>query len=991
MNPHPHAPAPAATVGEAIHGYKTLRVEPLPEIHAVFYELVHPLTGTRHIHIGRPDRENAFGVVFKTVPRDSTGVAHILEHVVLCGSERFPVRDPFFSMLKRSLSTFMNAFTASDWTMYPFATQNRKDFFNLMDVYLDAAFFPKIEELSFKQEGHRLEIGPDDAGNERLECKGVVYNEMKGAMSSPDQILARSLLKALYPDTTYAHNSGGEPADIPSLTYAQLKAFHRRHYHPSNAYFFTYGDLPLAESLAFIEKTVLRRFEAIDPDTDVLPQPRWDGPRTAAFAYPFGRGEDPAKKHQACVAWLTSDVRDTQHVLCLSLLEQILIGNAGSPLRKALIDSGLGSALCDGSGYDAENRDTHFTVGLKDVARAAADDVERIIFDVIRGLVANGIDPELIESAIHQLEFHRREITNTPYPYGIRLLLAVSSTWIHGGDPLRVLKFDADLAEIRRRMAQGRFFEQQLTHAFLDNPHRLRLTLSPDPDMAEREARREREKLEHLRRELGADAVEQLRRDADALRRLQEADEPLDCLPTLEREDIPPDVEKITEAEADPRRPVSYFEQATSGIAYVAAAADCSGLPEPLIGWVPFFCHAFSRMGTARRNYSEMARRIDAFTGGVGLSANPRTGFGDSGRCLPLVALTSKSLVRNLDPMFDILAELLGESVFSDAGRLKTLLLEYRAGLEAMIVHNGHRLAMSLAARRFSRARALSEDWSGIHQLKDVKRLLEDLSDERLAGLASDLARVGATVWDRSRFQMAVIGERDAVARAGDLVASTLNAIGPGTAESLAGPENGFPGDRLREGWSTESAVNFVAAAFPTVRLEHTDSAALAVMAKLLRSLYLHREIREKGGAYGGFALYNSEDGVFSLASYRDPHIAATLNVFDGAFGFLRAGGFSETDIKEAILQVCSEIDKPDPPGPAARKAFFRRVIGLSDEIRERFKQRLIGLRRREVTAVAERYFGVGLSQCSVAVIGSEEKLREANAKLPEALELYKI
>jgi hypothetical protein len=824
-----------------------------------------------------------------------------------------------------------------------------------MDVYLDAAFFPKLEELSFKQEGHRLEIGSGDAANERLECKGVVYNEMKGAMSSPDQIMARSILKALYPDTTYAHNSGGDPADIPSLTYAQLREFHRRHYHPSNAYFFTYGDLPLSEHLAFIEKTVLQRFEAIDPDTDVMPQPRWDGPRTAAFTYPFGRGEDPTKKHQVGIAWLTSDNRDTMQVLCLSLLEQILIGNAGSPLRKALIDSGLGSALCDGSGFDAENRDTHFTVGLKDVEGLAADDVERIIFDVLRGLVENGIDPELVESAIHQLEFHRREITNTPYPYGIRLLLAVSSTWIHGGDPLRVLNFDADLAEIRRRMAQGRFFEQQLTCTFLDNPHRLRLTLSPDPDMAEREARREREKLEQIRRGLSADAVEQLRRDADALRRLQEADEPLDCLPTLEREDIPPDVEKIAAAAVDPRRPVSTFEQATSGIVYVAAAAECSGLPESLIGRVPFFCYAFSRMGTARRNFSEMARRIDAFTGGVGLAANPRTGFGENARCLPLVALTSKSLVRNLDPMFDILAELLGESVFSDTGRLRTLLFEYRAGLEGMVVQNGHRLAMSLAARRFSRARALSEDWSGVHQLRDVKRLIEDLSDSRLDGLAADLARVGSTVWDRSHFQMAVIGEPGPVARADELAGGTLNAIGRGRADTPAGPESGSPGDRLREGWSTESAVNFVAAAFPTVRLEHTDSAALAVIAKLLRSLYLHREIREKGGAYGGFALYSSEDGVFSLASYRDPHIVATLNVFDGAFGFLRGGGFSETDVKEAILQVCSEIDKPDPPGPAARKAFFRRVIGLSDDIRERFKQRLIGLSRCEVMAAAEQ------------------------------------
>ena len=991
MRWHSDVPKPDLNPGDGVHGYRVLRVEALPEIHSVFHELVHPGTGARHIHIHRPDRENTFGVIFKTVPRDSTGVAHILEHVVLCGSQRFPVRDPFFSMLKRSLSTFMNAFTSSDWTLYPFATQNRKDFYNLMDVYLDAAFFPKLDELSFKQEGHRLESAQDDPTGGCLEYKGVVYNEMKGAMSSPDQVMVRSILKALYPDTTYANNSGGEPADIPSLTYLQLREFHRRHYHPSNAYFFTYGDLPLAEHLTFIEKAVLSRFTAIHPDTDVLPQPRWDTPRTAGFYYPFGRDEDPGKKHQACVSWLTSDIRDTGEVLCLALLEQILIGNAGSPLRQALIDSGLGSALCDGSGYDAENRDTHFTAGLKDVELAAAENVERIIFDVLGGLVEKGIDPELVESAIHQLEFHRREITNTPYPYGIRLLLAVSGTWIHGGDPLRVLDFDADLAEIRRRMEQGRFFERQLARYFLENPHRVRLTLSPDADLAEREGQRVREELEQIRQKLSPAEIERLRRDAEALRRLQEAEENIGCLPTLERQDIPPDVEKIAESSADPGHAVAYFEQATSGIVYVAAAADCGGLPAPWIAWVPFFCHAFSRIGTTRRDYSEMARRIDAFTGGVGAAASPRTGFDGSGRCIPFAALTSKSLFRNLAPMFDILAELLGEFDFSDTSRLKTLLLEYRAGLESMIVHNGHRLAMSLASRRFSATCALSEDWSGIHQLLTVKRWMDGLSDERLGGLAADLFRLGRLVFSRSRFQMAVIGERDAVTGAGALVPGVLNGLGSDRAEAPAGPQEGFPGARLREGWSTATAVNFVAAAFPAVRLEHEDSAGLAVMAKLLRSLYLHREIREKGGAYGGFALYNSEDGVFSLASYRDPHIAATLGVFQGAADFLLSGAFDETDIKEAILQVCSEIDKPDPPGPAARKAFFRRIIALSDEMRERFKQRLIALSRREVIAAAERYFGGGLNHCSMAVIGSEEKLLEANTQLEEPLELHKI
>ena len=412
--------------GESVSHYLIKRVVSLERISSFFYELEHLKTGARHVHVSRKDAENTFSVAFKTVPLDSTGVAHILEHTVLCGSHRFPVRDPFFSMLKRSLSTFMNAFTASDWTMYPFSTQNQKDFFNLMDVYLDAAFFPKLDELSFKQEGHRLEIEgdfkSDDPDGFRLMYKGVVYNEMKGAMSSPDQVMVRSIQKQLYPSTTYHFNSGGDPAEIPSLTYGQLKKFHRRHYHPSNAFFYTYGNLPLADTLLFIHETVLKKFKRMTPHTGVARQSRWRKPRVAAFPYPLQSSEDPSKKCQFCVAWLTADIKNSFDVLTLSLLEQVLLGNSAAPLRKALIDSGLGSALCDGTGFDADNRDTSFASGLKDVEEASAEKIEAIIFEVLTDLANNGIDQQLIDSAIHQIEFHRKEITNTPYPYGIKLL-----------------------------------------------------------------------------------------------------------------------------------------------------------------------------------------------------------------------------------------------------------------------------------------------------------------------------------------------------------------------------------------------------------------------------------------------------------------------------------------------------------------------------------------------------------------------------------------
>ena len=987
---------PGLEAGGRINEYHIERMESIPDISSVFYELRHTITGAKHIHISNHDSENTFGVAFKTVPQDSTGVAHILEHTVLCGSKNYPVRDPFFSMLKRSLSTFMNAFTASDWTMYPFSTQNQKDFYNLMGVYLDAAFFPRLDGLSFKQEGHRLETNTPSESNDpavhQLIYKGVVYNEMKGAMSSPDQVMVRSILKALYPSTTYRFNSGGEPSEIPSLSHDQLKEFHRLHYHPGNAFFYTYGNLPLRDHLAFIEAKVLKSFDPIDHDTDVAPQPRWQQPLTVSYPYPFDKNEDPTKKCQVCVAWLTADIKDAYEVLVLALLEQILLGNSASPLRQALIDSGLGSALCDGNGFDADNRETLFVSGLKDVSASDAAQIEEIILGVMRDLVENGIDQTLVESAIHQIEFHRKEITNTPYPYGIKLLLTFSGSWFHGGDPVKILNFDADLARLRKELAGGSFFENRIKQYFLDNTHRATVTLVPDQEMASKENARLSAELERIKRDLVPSDIDRIRQDAEALMRLQETEEDISCLPTLEREDIPSSVPSVQAAAADSAMQATLYNQTTSGIFYLAAAAGCGALPDKLMPMVPFFCYAASRMGTAVRDYAEMARRIDAYTGGIGLSTHARTRFDGAGECTPFVSINAKCLDRNRDQMFDILQELLHQSDLSDLSRLKNLLLEYRAGLESMVIHNGHRLAISLASRNLSATRRQSEIWNGVHQLQTIKGLADKLSDDHIKSLSMDLTAIGQTLLGRNNFKMALIGENASGSQALAWAQSLVDGLGNSQANGFKAPGATLDGGNIREGWSTSSAVSFVALAFETVRMEHEDAAALSIISKILRSLYLHREIREKGGAYGGFALYSPEDGLFCLASYRDPHIVSTLKAFDDAATFIRSGSFGDEDVSEAILQVCSEIDKPDPPGPAARKAFYRGIIALTDDMRKQYKSKLLNLTRKQVIQAAEKYFDGDQSKKAVAVISGEEQLKAANKQLSsKPLKLYRI
>ncbi len=973
-------------VNDHILGYRIQNIVELKEINGFLYRLVHLATGARHLHISTPDKENTFGVTFKTVPTDSTGVAHILEHTVLCGSKKYPVRDPFFSMLKRSLSTFMNAFTASDWTMYPFSTQNSKDYYNLMSVYLDAAFFPNLEELSFKQEGHRLEIEPrsKDSKDLGLVFKGVVYNEMKGAMSSPDQVMGRSILNALYPETTYSNNSGGDPAVIPQLTHDQLKAFHQRHYHPSNAFFYTYGNLGLKDQLAFIDQKIMAHFEAIDPQTDVPSQSRWSAPKSVRYTYPLAPNEDPTSKYQVCLAWLTCDIRDTFEVLVLTVLEQILLGNAASPLRKALMDANMGSALSDASGYDADNRDTLFACGLKETTEASAEAIEKIIFDVLEQLTNDGIDPELVDSAIHQIEFHRKEISNTPYPYGLKLMLTTISSWLHGGDPERILQLDADLQRLQDEIAAGPFLENRIRSYFIDNPHRIRMVLAPDQQKAQNDEAQEQEVLETRWSKLSQDDCDRINQDADRLNTLQESQENISCLPTLELSDIPPDIPSYAPTRIESKIPLWQYTQPTSGIFYLSAAAGAS-VSHELLPWMPFFCYAFTKVGTKKHDYTQMARRIDAATGGLTLGAHARTPWNQSHVCLPLISLNAKCLGRNIDPMLAIMEELIAETDFNNHARLKQLLGEYQAGLDAMIVQNGHRLAISLASRGFSPTAALSEIWGGIHQVRTIRAFCKDRSEKRIKALAKDLSTIGQAVFKPDNLIMAVIGEPEHM----DPTVAKMRSAKVISTFKRPYRKPDLPlmdleiGDTIPyEGWSTSSAVAFVAQTLPTAPLGHADAPVLAVLSKLLRSLYLHREIREKGGAYGGFALYNPENGLFSLASYRDPHIVRTLEVFGAVADFGRTDRLTKEDVKEAVLQVCSEIDKPDPPGPAARKAFSRLIVGLTDETRREFKQQLLQVTQDQLLAVVEKYFQPGRTETGTAIIAGEEHLQKANTQL---------
>ena len=985
--------------GQSICGYTVESVSKLENIDALLIRLVHKKTGAAHIHIASEDKENTFGVIFRTVPDDSSGVAHILEHIVLCGSEKFNVRDPFFSMLKRSLSTFMNALTSSDWTMYPFSTQNKKDYFNLMDVYLDAVFFPKLDELSFKQEGHSLDFVESGNKEKELIYKGVVYNEMKGAMSSPYQVLGQGLLAALYPDTTYRNNSGGAPSEIPLLKHDDLKAFHAKYYHPSNTWFYTYGNLPLEENLSFINTKVLKRFDRLQLNSQVPTQPRWQSPKEVIHAYAYNNAEDLDKKYQTCVAWLICDAKDSFEILVMGILEQILLGNPASPLTRALIDSSLGTALSDASGFTPDNRDTLFACGLKEISENSIKKVEKIIFSTLEELVAKGIDRELIDSAIHQIEFSRKEITNSPYPFGLKLLLGIVGSLIHDGDPVSFINVDDDLKKLKKLLETGRFLEDKIKHYFLDNPHRVLFTLKPDPNLEEKEQEKVTKELQALLKQMSQQDIEQIQKDAEALNALQEKKEDLSALPTLELEDVPHEIEIIKPDKINEISLSTAYDKATSGILYFTCPMGAGNIPSDIYPLVPFFCKAFTNSGTGKNSYDRIAELMDLYTGGISVIPFSGSYFWENSKSHSFLAIQGKALDRNVEKMFELIREFMEDYCFNDFERLKNLLLQYQAGLEASIVSSGHRYAISLASRHLSGAAYINELWHGMMQYQMIREITQQIlskekSTQSLEELSGKLTNIARSVLTKGNLKPAVIGGKESLIRSDKNIRSIHELLPNDLKSSYFTPDIAFSRTTPYEGWHTNTSVSFVGQSFKTVRITHEHSSGLAVISKILRSLYLHREIREKGGAYGGFAIYNTEEGIFSFGSYRDPHIRRTLDVYKSACDYIINGDYSETDVKEAILQVCSEIDKPETPGPAAMKAFYRDITKLDDDIRRKFKDSLLALTKKRIQDIAQIYFSVDDSLKGTAVISNKAALEEANVELKkdqQPLDLFKV
>uniref|UniRef100_A0A095CF15 Presequence protease, mitochondrial n=1 Tax=Schistosoma haematobium TaxID=6185 RepID=A0A095CF15_SCHHA len=919
-------------------------------------------------------------VQLRTVPHDDSGVSHILEHTVLCGSQKYPCRDPFMKMTQRSQATFMNAFTgklyacgksfflASDWTMYPFSTMNNTDFQNLLKVYLDAVFRPKIEELDFMQEGWRLEPENLNDMTSNLVLKGVVFNEMKGVFSNSLNRFAQTIKNKLFPQT-YGFVSAGSPERIPTLTYEYLKEFHNKYYHPSNSCFYTYGNVNLEQCLDYLDSEYLQHYDFSVQDNSVPLECIWDEPRLVQLTCE----PDPMNPHpdrECCVSlsFRLDDICDVYKNFVLGIVCNLLLNGDNTPLYRGLIESGYGLDWIDSvSGIDRGTRTTSFHVGVQGVRANDLENFPHIINDILSEVVRDGFPIEEVEATLHQYEL---EIRHESARFGLNLILNLSNAVNHGVDLNEFLKIGANVDRFRQEWTKDPAILQNFVQQFfLDNKHKLTTVMRPDPNWKSIEAKKDEEHLDRLTKNITPLEREKLALKARQLLEKQNQEEDVSCLPCLDIFDVPlecrPEPFTLTQTSDFP---VQLNEAATNGLVYFHALADLKDLPCELLSYVPLFCSLFTRLGADGMSYSEMSQAIELHTGGFDASpfvtpkipSCSKTEFSSASRQIHLSSYCLESKIPNF---FELWSKLFRSPDWSDQERLSTLIQMSAAGEWSAnaISDSAHEFAMCRAAASLSSTRLTHELWSGIEQARIMQHIAGEIgleSDKRsdvLSNITERMKAIWSYITSHKRLKFSLHGEADGLMSGLKYLDGFLNDLSqsPKVSNSLLIEDSQnpdfFPNISRNTFFAMPYTVHYVAKAIEAPSYDSEDYASYRVLAHLLSFKYLHREIREKGGAYGGGAIAKPE--AFLFYSYRnqfvycillsDPYPLKTLSSFENAIKWASSREFQDQDIKEAKLSVFQELDYPVSAGSRGLTRFLN---GISDDLRQSHRNQVFSV-----------------------------------------------
>ena len=975
----PSKPIHLNTAGHIYHDFQVVRYLEIPELHCNLTELIHLPTNAHIMHIGNDDPENLFCLSFQTLPEKPDGVAHILEHTVLCGSHKFPVKDPFFAMTRRSLNTFMNALTGSDFTCYPAATQVPKDFYNLLDVYIDAVFNPNLSRLSFLQEGHRLEFTIPNDPDSPLEYKGIVFNEMKGYMSSPGARLAEVTHHALFPDITYGINSGGSPQVIPTLTYDELLSFHKKYYHPSRCLFFFYGNMPLQNHLDFIAENALKGIAAAEALPDIPYQKRYEKPVYINTTYPIAEDEDTASKTYIAFGWLTCPILEQEELLALSVLEIILLDTDASPLKMALLKSGLCKLVS--SHIDTDINEGTWMITLRGCEADKADACERLVRTTLQELIETGIPLQLVENAIHQLEIFRSEIGGDHAPFGLSLFMRSGLLKQHKVNPEEGLKIHTLFDEIHRQVLNDpNYFGSLIKKYLLDNPHFVRVVMVPDKELTARELAEEKAKLSKIRHSMSGEEALRLVKQAEELAHFQkkQEEEDTDVLPKVSLDDVPKasrtfplHQEKIGNLE------VFHHGCFTNQILYTDLVFNLPELSEEDMPFVRLFCVLMSQMGCGGRTYAENLEFIQANTGGIGASLTFNLQASDHNKFKPSINMRGKALHRKAAKLFSLMNDFVESVDFSDLHRLKEVIQKHFTALESSLNQSALRYAINLSASGLDVASKIANEWYGLEYYWKIKEIASDLP-KYLSIVANKMKELHAKLLGLENPHLVITCDASMYDELKSHDFYGLSRMIGKPAKPWKGNYDLIPVEP--QGRIIASPIAFTSRVFKTVSFIHPDAPALAVAACLFDNLSLHPLVREQGGAYGGGAVSNAISANFYFYSYRDPNITRTLDAYELAVRRIVDGEFDDSDIEEAKFEIIQSLDDPVAPGSRGDHAYSWYREGKTLAIRQAFRDRLLDLTRNDIIAAVEMHIVEQMSQGTTVVFAGKDLLEKENA-----------
>ena len=956
-----------------LKAYEVLKEEELQDIHSKGWLLRHKKTGARVMLIENSDENKVFNIAFRTPPKNSAGVAHILEHSVLCGSREFPLKDPFVELVKGSLNTFLNAMTYPDKTCYPVASCNDRDFQNLMHVYLDAVFYPNIykKEEIFRQEGWNYHLEKKEGP---LKYNGVVYNEMKGAFSSPDDVLEREIMNSLFPDTTYGCESGGDPVNIPDLSYEEFLDFHRQYYHPSNSFIYLYGNMDMEEKLEFLDSHYLSAFDSLVIDSEIRDQEAFAQVKDIQKSYPVSEDEGEEDNTYLSYNMVVGEAADINLSLAFEVLDYALLSAPGAPLKQALLDAKIGKDIY--GSFEDGIKQTYFSIVAKGANLSQKEEFVKVIRDTLTKIAEEGIDKKAVTAGINYYEFRFREADFSSYPKGLMYGLDILSSWLYDDTkPFCEVQLLEGFEFLKKALEEG-YFEELIRKYLLDNTHGAILSLVPEKGLAAKRDKELEEKLENYRKSLSDEELTRMVENTKALEAYQEAEEApeaLTCIPMLSREDIKKEITGLTNEEHHVEDSLFlYHDVCTNGIGYADLLFEIHDFDVDTVHYLGLLKSVLGAVDTENYTYGELFNEVNARTGGIAYGIEVFDDAQDTDAFRAMFAVRGKALYPEMDFMFSMIREVLTTSKLDDTKRLYEIIARVRSRAQASLASAGHSTAVLRGASYASPMAAFQDEMAGIGYYQFIEKLEKDF-DSCKDEIVKNLRKVMEEVLRPENFCVSYTGERESLdvvkAQAAGIKKVLFNGQKPESVKQA-------PCIKKNEAFKTSGQVQYVAqnGNFRKKGLEYTG--ALEILKVILSYDYLWINLRVKGGAYGCMSGFK-RNGESFLVSYRDPHLKRTLEVYQGVPDYIRAFEADEREMTKYIIGTISNKDVPRTPqmqGSISKTAYFSNV---TEDMLQKERNQILGAQKEDIQKLAALVDAV-LSDDQICVVGSETAIEKA-------------